>query len=492
MHSAAIVLDRNNLVKYDRKSGYFQVTDLGRIASYYYISHGSMATYNEHLKPTMGDIELCRLFSLSEEFKFVTVREEEKMELAKLLDRVPIPVKESLEEPSAKINVLLQAYISQLKLEGLSLTSDMVFITQSAGRLMRALFEIVLKRGWAQLAEKALTLCKMVSRRMWSSQTPLRQFKGIPNDILSKVEKKDLPWERYYDLSSQEIGELIRYPKMGKSIHRYIHQFPKLELAAHVQPITRSVLKVDLTITPDFQWDEKYHGYVESFWVIVEDNDGENILHHEYFLLKMQYVEEDHNLSFTVPIYEPLPPQYFVRVVSDRWLGSETVLPVSFRHLILPEKYPPPTELLDLQPLPVSALRNPSYEVLYQKFRHFNPIQTQVFPVLYNTDDNVLVAAPTGSGKTICAEFAVLRMLQKGEAGGRCVYIAPVEALAKERLRDWESKFGRTLGVRVVELTGETATDMKLLEKGQIIISTPERWDVLSRRWKQRKHVQQV
>lgn len=50
-----------------------------------------------------------------------------------------------------------------------------------------------------------------------------------------------------------------------------------------------------------------------------------------------------------VPVFEPLPPLYFVRVVSDRWLGSETVLPVSFRHLVLPEKYPPPTELLDLQ-----------------------------------------------------------------------------------------------------------------------------------------------
>jgi pre-mRNA-splicing helicase BRR2 len=46
------------------------------------------------------------------------------------LDRVPIPVKESLEEPSAKINVLLQAYISRLKLEGLSLGSDMVYIRQ--------------------------------------------------------------------------------------------------------------------------------------------------------------------------------------------------------------------------------------------------------------------------------------------------------------------------------------------------------------------------
>ncbi|KAG6648198.1 hypothetical protein I3843_07G129200 [Carya illinoinensis] len=493
IHSAATILDKNNLVKYDRKSGYFQVTDLGRIASYYYITHGTISTYNEHLKPTMGDIELCRLFSLSEEFKYVTVRQDEKMELAKLLDRVPIPIKESLEEPSAKINVLLQAYISQLKLEGLSLTSDMVFITQSAGRLMRALFEIVLKRGWAQLAEKALNLCKMINRRMWSVQTPLRQFNGIPNDTLMKLEKKDLAWDRYYDLSSQEIGELIRVPKMGRTLHKFIHQFPKLNLAAHVQPITRTVLRVELTITPDFQWEDKVHGYVEPFWVIVEDNDGEYVLHHEYFMLKKQYIDEDHTLNFTVPIYEPLPPQYFIRVVSDRWLGSQTVLPVSFRHLILPEKYPPPTELLDLQPLPVTALRNPSYEALYS-FKHFNPVQTQVFTVLYNTDDNVLVAAPTGSGKTICAEFAILRNHQKGpESVMRVVYIAPLEALAKERYRDWERKFGKDgIKMRVVELTGEATTDLKLLEKSQIIISTPEKWDALSRRWKQRKPVQQV
>ncbi|KAM7531441.1 hypothetical protein LguiB_034851 [Lonicera macranthoides] len=457
------------------------------------------------------------------------------MELAKLLGRVPLPFKESLEEPSAKINVLLQAYISQLKLEGLSLTSDMVFITQvcppftslttlcpsllshlrafkveliskfvwclimcdflfqSAGRLMRALFEIVLKRGWEQLTEKALNFCKMVNKRMWSVQTPLRQFNGIPNEILMKLEKKDLAWEWYYDLSSQEIEKLIRFPKMGRNLHKIINQFPKLNLAAHVQPITRTVLRVELTITPDFQWEDKVHGYVEPFWVIVEDNDGEYILHHEYFMLKKQYIDKDHNLNFTVPIYEPLPPPYFICVVSDRWLGSQSGLPVSFRHRILQEKYPSPTELLDLQPLPVTALRNPSYEALYQEFKHFNPVQTQVFSVLYNTDDNVLVAAPTGSGKTICAEFAILRNHQKGLLGVMlAVYIAPVEALAKERYNDWKRKFGEGLGTRVVELTGETATDLKLLEKGQVIISTSDKWDALSRLWKQQKHIQQV
>ena len=60
--------------------------------------------------------------------------EQEKLELGKLLERVPIPVKESVEEPAAKINVLLQAYISQLKLEGFALVVDMVYVTQSGGR----------------------------------------------------------------------------------------------------------------------------------------------------------------------------------------------------------------------------------------------------------------------------------------------------------------------------------------------------------------------
>jgi hypothetical protein len=44
--------------------------------------------------------------------------------------------------------------------------------------------------------------------------------------------------------------------------------------------------------------------------------------------------------------------EHGLQVVSDKWLQSEAVLPVSFRHLILPERYPPPTELLDLQVLP--------------------------------------------------------------------------------------------------------------------------------------------
>ncbi|KAH0568285.1 putative U5 small nuclear ribonucleoprotein 200 kDa helicase [Cotesia glomerata] len=492
VHSAAVALDRSGLVKYDRKSGNFQATELGRIASHYYCTHETMSTYNQLLKKTLCEIELFRVFSLSSEFKHLNVREEEKLELQKLMERVPIPIKESIEEPSAKVNVLLQAYISQLKLEGFALMSDMVFVTQSASRLMRAIFEIVLFRGWAQLADKCLALCKMIDRRIWQSMSPLRQFRKMPEEIVKKIEKKSFPWERLYDLGPNEIGELIRVPKLGKTVHKYIRQFPKLELATHIQPITRSTLRIELTITPDFQWDEKVHGASEAFWILVEDVDSEVILHHEYFLLKSKFATDDHLIKFFVPVFEPLPPQYFLRVVSDRWIGAESQLPVSFRHLILPEKNLPPTELLDLQPLPITALRNPKFEALYvDKFPQFNPIQTQVFNAVYNSNDNVFIGAPTGSGKTTIAEFAILRLFSQNP-DGRCVYMVTKEALAELVYADWLVKFGRNLGKKVVLLTGETGTDLKLLAKVHIVITTADKWDVLSRRWKQRKNVQNI
>ncbi|XP_040361646.1 DExH-box ATP-dependent RNA helicase DExH12 [Rosa chinensis] len=433
--TAASMLASKKLIEYDEKSGYFQVTDLGRIASYYYITHTTISAYYKHVEPTMEGIEFYQLFSSSEEFKYVTVRQDEKMELESL--NIDFRVKESLEEASGKINVLLQAYISQKKLEELSLTYDMVYITQCAERFLRALFEIiVLKCGRAQLAVQALNLCKMVNKRMRSTEAPI-----------------------------------------------------EIKLAASVQPITRTVLRVELTIsTPDFPWEDGVHGCAEPFWLIVEGN--KQSIHHEYFLLK----NEDHTLNFTVEIPEEVEPQYVIHVVSDRWVHQETSVNLNVEHLQLPEKNPPPTELAGLNQIPVTELMNQDYEALYD-LEHFNHVQSMVFKRLYYSDDNVLVAAPTGCGKIICAEFAVLRNHQKDGDKMRVVYITAMECLAKERHTDWQRRFGRSsdgLGLCVVELTGDTVTDLELLQKGQIIISTPEKWDALSRSKKGRGHAQEV
>jgi pre-mRNA-splicing helicase BRR2 len=66
---------------------------------------------------------------------------------------------------------------------GFALVADMVFVQQSAGRyvskdctylshlisplsILRAIFEICLKRGWSIPTRAALDLCKMVDKRL--------------------------------------------------------------------------------------------------------------------------------------------------------------------------------------------------------------------------------------------------------------------------------------------------------------------------------------
>ena len=138
-------------------------------------------------------------------------------------------------------------------------------------------------------------------------------------------------------------------------------------------------------------------------FTMVEDVDGEIIPFQDSFILRQRCAEDEHNVSLTVRMFEPVPPNYYISVISDRWLHAETWLPISFKHLLLPEKFPPPTPLLDLQPLPLSALHIKEFENIHSlTLQMFNKIQTQVFQALYTSDENVFIGAPTGSGKTIC------------------------------------------------------------------------------------------
>lgn len=502
IHAAASLLDKCHMIEYSKKTGIFKPKDLGRIASHYYIKHSSMAVYNEHLQPLMSNIELMRVFALSDEFKFIPVRKEEKLELSKLMERVPIPIKEGIEEPTAKVNVLLQAYISQLRLDGFALMADMVYVTQSAVRILRAIFEICLDKGWAGLTRKTLDLCKMVEKRQWLSMSPLRQIAPTAlskkelydsfKTVVHKLERKDFPWERMYDLSTQELGELVSMPKVGRLLYKMVHHFPKLEFQTTVQPLMPSLVQIELTITPDFQWDEKIHGTTEQFWIFVEDVNGEHLLYYDMFILKQQYSQEDHTISFMVTMTEPLQPNWFFSVVSDRWLHSERRNTVSFKHFIVPERFPPHTQLLDLQPLPISALNDPQLEELYDKFDIFNSIQTQVFQSLYASDENIFIGAASGVGKTVCAELSVFRLWSKSSSG-KAVYVNPSQEMINIKLSEWKKKFSSLYGGKTINsLTGEITGDLKLLQGSDLILCTPTQWDVISRKWKQRQAVREI
>ncbi|XP_036024563.1 activating signal cointegrator 1 complex subunit 3 isoform X1 [Onychomys torridus] len=487
-------LDKAKMIRFEERTGYFSSTDLGRTASHYYIKYNTIETFNELFDAHKTEGDIFAIVSKAEEFDQIKVREEEVEELDALLNNFcELSAPGGVENSYGKINILLQTYISRGEMDSFSLISDSAYVAQNAARIVRALFEIALRKRWPTMTYRLLNLSKVIDKRLWGWASPLRQFSVLPPHILTRLEEKNLTVDKLKDMRKDEIGHILHHVNIGLKVKQCVHQIPSVTMEASIQPITRTVLRVSLNIHPDFSWSDQVHGTVgEPWWIWVEDPTNDHIYHSEYFLaLKKQVINKEAQLLvFTIPIFEPLPSQYYIRAVSDRWLGAEAVCIINFQHLILPERHPPHTELLDLQPLPVTALGCKAYEALYN-FSHFNPVQTQIFHTLYHTDCNVLLGAPTGSGKTVAAELAIFRVFNKYPTS-KAVYIAPLKALVRERMDDWKIRIEEKLGKKVIELTGDVTPDMKSIAQADLIVTTPEKWDGVSRSWQNRNYVQQV
>ncbi|KAK4846686.1 hypothetical protein QYF36_020841 [Acer negundo] len=123
-------------------------------------------------------------------------------------------------------------------------------------------------------------------------------------------------------------------------------------------------------------------------------------------------------------------------------------------------------------------------------FRYFNSLQSECFPVCFQSDVNMVISAPTGSGKTVLFELCILRLLSRFITEGRFVhikgtlktiYIAPSKALVQEKLRDWSQKFG-SWGMNCLELTGDNEFyNTRNIQEADIILTTPEKFDAVTR-----------
>jgi len=91
--------------------------------------------------------------------------------------------------------------------------------------------------------------------------------------------------------------------------------------------------------------------------------------------------------------------------------------------------------------------------------------------------ENIVVSAPTASGKTLIAELTMLKRIF--EDGIKSVYLTPLRALASEKFEDF-SKYNK-LGVKVAMSTGDYDSSDPWLGEYDIIVATYEKMDSLLR-----------
>ena len=117
-------------------------------------------------------------------------------------------------------------------------------------------------------------------------------------------------------------------------------------------------------------------------------------------------------------------------------------------------------------------------------FEKFNRVQSVVLPSVLNTGENIVVCSPTASGKTVIAELAMIRQLG---SSGKTLYLGPLKALTYEKEEKWGKIFGK-LGYRVYITTGDEEISPYEANASEIIVSTPEKWDSVSRKWNKKAY----
>ena len=247
---AAKKLHKAQMIHFNEQTGYMIPKDLGRIASNFYIDFSTIEVINRKMTPTMGEAEALEMLSMSTEFDNLKVRQEETFEMKKLLERECVcQVKAGIDSSSGKANILLQSYISRSYIDDFALVSDTNYVAQNASRIIRALFEIAVSRNWGPAASTLLSLCKTIDKRIWSFEHPLLQF-NLPVEVQQKIAKirLDMDIEALRDMTSADLGALVRFQKMGDRLKACIMQFPVLRLQPEIFPITRAISRVSLSI----------------------------------------------------------------------------------------------------------------------------------------------------------------------------------------------------------------------------------------------------
>ncbi|MGI0079177.1 MAG: DEAD/DEAH box helicase, partial [Nitrososphaerales archaeon] len=126
----------------------------------------------------------------------------------------------------------------------------------------------------------------------------------------------------------------------------------------------------------------------------------------------------------------------------------------------------------------LASLESQGYSSLY-------PPQEEAIKSGVLDGENLVLATPTASGKTLVAMMAAMRTINKG---GKVVYLAPLRALASEKLEEFKSVFenvrkngGAKSKIRVLISTGDYDSSGESLGSGDVIVMTNERFDSIMR-----------
>jgi activating signal cointegrator complex subunit 3 len=143
-----------------------------------------------------------------------------------------------------------------------------------------------------------------VEQRVWPDQSPLLQFPNVSPDAVARVIRTGLPLTNLYELSLNELVNITRAQRGAQEILKALRQLPRVEVTGGVQPVTRTIVRLTVSVRCLFVWSDAVHGGVQPYYILIMDNTYQHIYHSEYLMIskKMAGTSAPHVMTFTVPV----------------------------------------------------------------------------------------------------------------------------------------------------------------------------------------------
>jgi len=382
--------------------------------------------------------------------------------LEQLQEQAPCQVKGGPTATAGKVSILLQAHVSRAFVEDFALVSDTAYVAQNSARIVRALVEISIWKKFAETSRVLIEMSKCIEKRMWPFVHPLSQ-NGLSDQLIHDLDERagELEVEDLVEMTASDIASACRLnDRLGGVILRAARQFPRLSLDYTLQPLTESLLRVRVHANQEFEWSAKTHGQGEPFWVWIEDCDQQEILRisHIYLCQSAPHFDLDFILSFAKRA-SSLSGELCLRVISDRWIGSDNFKIVASRLSRLNEQ-PQLTGLPD----------------------QFSSIESQCFHTMFHIPHDALICAPEQQALNRLALLAIARALKVGPDQAKHVLVIAHRKPIARQLGAFLNRSLKVFSARIavlVEPSDISRYPSSSIDSLEVVVMTPKLGSVM-------------
>lgn len=184
------------------------------------------------------------------------------------------------------------------------------------------MLDLCSKKSQSENVRKILNWCKFIENRVYKDDSPLKQFTKfsfsgynamrtkkqldgfLTGNLYEMFASANISVNQYLDTSDNSDRSVLFGKNMNKyaldEVKKFCELIPKVEVKYALKPIAQTIIKVDLSIRPNWKFNPKWHLKSEVFWVLFDDE--QELLHSETFTIEQEFVEKQRevNMSFYV------------------------------------------------------------------------------------------------------------------------------------------------------------------------------------------------